>query len=346
MNGSTDARILYSGIDLHKRSCVVTTIDDSGDTVKQQTLPCDPDRIRRYFARLPGTHRATVEATSSWYWISDLLRDEKIEVTLAHAKYLKAISYAKVKTDTVDSETLAHLLRAGLIPEAHQIDPALREQRDVLRTRLTLVERRSSALCSIQTLCQKLNVPAPDDLPPLYQIQAQCHEEQVHLLTAQIRRLEKVLHPMLLPTADVQHVLRIPGIGKLTAFTIYLEAGDITRFASEKHFFSYSRLVPGSANSGGYQRHKRSKDGNRYLKMAFSHAGIRAVQYYPVVRAVYRDLLQQKPMPIAKALIAKELARIAYHVLRKGEPFNGQFKGRPLTRTKKPTWPLRAIPTA
>ncbi len=34
-----------------------------------------------------------------------------IPLTLAHAKYLKAISYAKVKTDKVDSHTLATLLR-------------------------------------------------------------------------------------------------------------------------------------------------------------------------------------------------------------------------------------------
>ena len=38
-----------------------------------------------------------------------------------HAKYLKAISYAKVKTDKVDSQTLAILLRQGLIPRAHKL---------------------------------------------------------------------------------------------------------------------------------------------------------------------------------------------------------------------------------
>lgn len=80
--------------------------------------------------------------------------------------------------------------------------------------------------------------------------------------------------------------------------------------------------------------------------MAFSHAGLRAVPYYPVVRDFYQRLLQKKPLPVAKAIVAKELARICYHVLRKREPFNGRFKGRPLTRTKKPNWPLQAIPTA
>ena len=55
---------------------------------------------------------------------------------LAHAKLLKAIAHAKVKTDAVDAATVAQLLRADLIPGAHMISPELRELRDLLRARL------------------------------------------------------------------------------------------------------------------------------------------------------------------------------------------------------------------
>lgn len=41
MNTSTHQRTLYSGIDLHKHSCYITTINDAGDTVQQNHLPCD-----------------------------------------------------------------------------------------------------------------------------------------------------------------------------------------------------------------------------------------------------------------------------------------------------------------
>jgi hypothetical protein len=46
-----------------------------------------------------------------------------------------------VKTDQVDSDTLALLLRADLIPMAHMIAPAQRGPRDLMRTRLRLVEK-------------------------------------------------------------------------------------------------------------------------------------------------------------------------------------------------------------
>lgn len=333
----------YTGIDLHKRTAYLTTIDERGQVAGQKKLPCRRKALRQYFASFEAEsrHEAAVETTIGWYWIADLLSEEDIDLKLAHAKYLKAISYAKVKTDKVDSATIAQLLRAGMIPEAHQIDPKLRARRDTLRARLTLVERRSSALQSIQTLLQKLNVEEVGDLPPLYRAQAYCHQGQAALLKAQIKELERRLHPLLVPDEQVQRLLWIPGVGKTVAFTIYLEVGGIDRFPSEKQFFSYCRLVPGARDSGGRQAHSHRKDGNKYLKIAFSHAGVRAVQYYPIIRNFYERKLRQKPEAIARALVAKEIARIAYHVLRKREAFNGRFKGTPMSRRKKPNWPLR-----
>ena len=140
--------------------------------------------------------------------------------------------------------------------------------------------------------------------------------------------------------------MRIPGIGKAVAFSIRLEVDDIARFASDRAFFSYCRLVPGADNSGDRVRHKRSRDGNRYLKLAFSHAAVRAIQYYPEVQAWYGSKRRKKPEAVARALVAKEIARIAYHVLRKQEDFNGRFKGKALSRTKKEQWPLLASPAS
>ena len=97
-----------------------------------------------------------MESTSNWYWLSDLLQNHGIGFILAHAKYLKAISYAKVKTDKVDSETLAQLLRLNLIPAAHQISTDKRGMRDLMRARLRLVHKKTSCLNSIH----RLTVPA------------------------------------------------------------------------------------------------------------------------------------------------------------------------------------------
>ena len=86
--------------------------------------------------------------------------------------------------------------------------------------------------------------------------------------------LEKSLYHTLIPNDDIQRILWIPGIGKMNAFTILLEVGDINRFQSKKNFFSYCRLVP----SARKVRQKSSpKDGNKYLKLVFSDAAVHAL---------------------------------------------------------------------
>jgi transposase len=184
-------------------------------------------------------------------------------------------------------------------------------------------------------------------LDELYQLQAACHAAQIHLFEEQITTLGRALYPFLIPNADVQRLLWVPGLGKVNAFTIHTEIDGITRFPAERQFFSYCRLVPGADNSAGRTRHRSgSKAGNRYLKLAFSHAGIRAVQYYPEIRAFFKAKARKKPIRIARTLVALELARIVYQVLTEQEEFNGQFKGRSLSRRKHPKWPRRASPSA
>jgi transposase len=81
----------YTGIDLHKFTSYLTTVDSSGNVVKQ----ADIRNIDH-----------TVESTMTWYWLNDLLTSLNIPMVLAYAKFVKAIAYVKVKTDRVDSHLL------------------------------------------------------------------------------------------------------------------------------------------------------------------------------------------------------------------------------------------------
>jgi transposase len=339
--------MLYSGIDLHKHSLVIHTVAEDGTAVREAELATARPALTAYFATTgPGPHRAVVECLGSWYWVRDLLGIQGIDLRLGHAKYLKAISYAKVKTDRVDARTLAQLLRVGLIPEAHMISPEHREVRDLLRARLKLVTRATRARHAIGGLFTQYNVRVASELPELVQLQVRMLEEEHALLAEQVKRCERELRPRLLPRTDVQRLVWIPGIGAVIAYTLVLEIDDVHRFPTARHFHSYCRLVPGADNSGGKTRHKRSRDGNRYLKLAFHHAAVRAIQYVPEIKAAYQRWRRRKGKAIARALVAKELATIVYAVLKKEEAFNGTFHGHVLTATKRPQWPRLASPPA
>jgi transposase len=355
-NTHQEAPMYYSGIDLHKDNSYITTVDDTGEIVKQERLHNVPDLIIGYFASLAGPHKAVVECTTGWYWLNDLLETQGIDLILAHAKYLKAISYAKVKTDKVDSLTLARILRLDSIPAAHKISRQLRDLRDLMRSRLRLVQKRTSCYISIANLGRKLNCPdelivaeraIPASIPEPSRLQLKNLYAQIDLLNTQILELEHFLQPTLIPNDDIQRLLWIPGMGKITAFTVYLEADGIERFLSDKHFVSYCRLVPGAKNSNRTSRHKSGcKDGNKYLKIAFSDMAVHAIQYYPEYRRLYQKILRRSNQPIARTVVAKELARIVYFILKNKTDYRG-LKGQPISRQKAAQYPrLKRSPAA
>jgi transposase len=336
----------YTGIDLHKFTSYLTTVDSSGAIVKQESLKNVAHNFVQYFNSILGEHKATVESTMTWYWLNDLLSSINIPLVLAHAKYVKAIAYAKVKTDKVDSHTLAQLLRMDYIPVAHKISNQNRLLRDALRARIKIVQRHTSVTNSMQLLLAKYNYDSPTQLSGVLNFQYEQLSEVEQLLNVQMLDLEKQLYPFLIPNDDIQRLLWIPGIGKMNAFTILLEVDDISRFPDVKNFFSYSRLTPSARNSGSKSKQRSSKDGNKYLKVAFSDAAIHAVQYYPVIRKYHTSLLRRKNKQIAKTIIAKEIAEIVYHVLKNKSDFNNKFKGQELDHKKSLQWPRVVSPNA
>jgi hypothetical protein len=113
-----------------------------------------------------------------------------------------------------------------------------------------------------------------------------------------------------------------------------------------RHRWSYCRIVPGAADSGRQAPASHQQRRHRYLKLAFSHAAVRAVQYVPEVRQWCQQWRRQTPVKVARALVAKALAKCVSVVLRAGVDFTHDFPGTPLTKRKQVSWPRRASPSA
>ena len=347
----------YTGIDLHRRSIVVCTVDEQGAVITHQTMKTRPELVCTYFGQWSAQEQsAVVESTTGWYWLCDLLRSMGITVVLAHAKYLKAISYAKVKTDAVDAHTLAQLLRLGYIPEAHQLPPEYRAMRDLLRQRMVMEHKRTNIIQRISSILAQFNArvevspSAPGfatfleqcALPVEYRMTLLMYHRQCTQATEHRKQLEKYFKAKLRPTATVQLLMSIPGIGDITGSIIAMETGNISRFADAKHYCSYCRLVPGAKDSGRKHAHRSgSKDGNKYLKYAFTEAAIKAMMYYPEIKQFAAHLEERSTKAIARTVVAKELAKIAYYVVTRQQEFR-TFKG--IVIEKLRDWPRARKP--
>src|SRR5256885_1573544 len=112
----------YIGIDLHRKSLTVAAVDDSGQVRPPVRFDCqDTEQIVATFTSLTP-FRAVIEATSTYRWLHDLIGKHGT-VVLAHPQRLRALTQRRSKTDRLDSQLLAQLLRLNQIPLAYIPEP-------------------------------------------------------------------------------------------------------------------------------------------------------------------------------------------------------------------------------
>ena len=151
----------YCGVDLHTRTLSLCVLDSVGAIALEVTLPPDPDRLLAALAPYRDGLVVGCECLFAWYWLADLCNEQKIPFVLGHALYLKAIHGGKTKTDTIDAQKLARLLRGGTFTEAYVYPKAMRATRDLLRRRTYLVRKRAELLAHLQMTFLQYNLTPP-----------------------------------------------------------------------------------------------------------------------------------------------------------------------------------------
>ncbi len=115
--------MLYVGIDLHRRTSRIVTMDPAGAVKSQRTVSSDRVSLEDAFSRIERPAEAVFEATWGWGWLADLLEEMGIPAHMAHPLQTRAISAARVKNDAIDARTLAHLLRTNMVPSPGSLRP-------------------------------------------------------------------------------------------------------------------------------------------------------------------------------------------------------------------------------
>jgi len=330
------------GIDLHSRQMYVCVMDAAGEKMLHTNIRNND--FGYFLSRVePYRHDMTVvcESTFNWYWLADACCDADIEFVLAHALYLKHIHGGKNKNDRIDSEKLAHLLRANLIPPAYAYPAERRPARGLFRQRMRFVWRRSSLMAQL-----RMNQYAEGLAPvpgrsgsrekweegilgqygnPVHRFSAQMNMEMIRSYDRQIGQIEQRLKTESRKDFAVElAVLKsVAGIGQILALTILYEIDTIDRFPAVKDFLSYCRLVKGSvASAGKFKGLKGAKMGNSYLRWAFEQAAIGAKRCDPLIGACAERLASKHGKFKANSILAAKIARAVYSMLRRKTVFD------------------------
>ncbi len=146
----------HLGVDLHRRTVVLAAVHDSGETAEPKTFGCrDVNQIVEHVRRFQP-FRAVIEATSTYRWLYDLLSQEGT-ILLAHPAKLRLMIQRRAKTDRLDCQLLANLLRIDQIPLSYVPPESYQQLRDVTRYRSRLVGEQTQAKIGLRSLLARHN---------------------------------------------------------------------------------------------------------------------------------------------------------------------------------------------
>ena len=184
----------HIGIDLHRHTVVIAAVNDTGQASEPVTHSCrETEAILETVTRLKP-FRAVIEATATYRWLYDLLSEEGYDllseegtVLLAHPAKLRLMTQRRAKTDKLDCQLLANLLRINQIPFAYIPPKSFHQLREITRQPVPNHGRladRSPRAAGVR-VCQEPRFVEEDergsDLPGLFSIRGQSPATQASI---------------------------------------------------------------------------------------------------------------------------------------------------------------------
>jgi transposase len=332
----------YAGVDLHARSLYLCLTDPNGQILLHKNLPARPEAFLQAVEPYRDGLVVACECVFAWYWLADTCRRHGIPFVLGHALEMRAIHGTKTKDDKIDAEKIAHLLRAGLLPQAYVYPKGMRETRDLLRRRTSLVRKRAEALVHLTNTNSQYNLP-PFGKKLIYAKNRQALKiaerfadpsvrASVQADLAVIDRYDEVIAELELylertvKVEDGDTYLRlrsVPGVGKILALVLLYEIHDIRRFADVGRFLSYARLIrPDHESAGKKCGFGQKKIGNAHLRWALGEAVALLLRESDQAKKWLARRQKKSGKGKALGILAAKLGRAIYWMLRRKEAFN------------------------
>ena len=128
----------HIGIDLHRRTLVMAAIKDDGEVIDPLRIDCQDTATILEAVEDIKPFQAVIEASGTYRWLYDLLSPHGT-VLLAHPLRLRAMIQRRTKTDKLDAQLLANLLRIDQIPLAYVPPKHYQALRELTRCRARLI---------------------------------------------------------------------------------------------------------------------------------------------------------------------------------------------------------------
>jgi transposase len=328
------------GIDLGKTVFHAVSLNKHGEVVLRKKF--SRGQLLRFTVNLKVA-LIGMESCGGAHFLGRALRDQGHEVRLIPAQYVKPFVKTN-KNDYIDAEAIAEAvgrptMRFVPIKSDDQLD-----LQSLHRVRERWVMRRTAAVNQIRSLLLERGVTlrkgrkyVDQQLPGILEdadmrltgaLRTLLAQLKIELdqLAERIAEMDRVIQQTASEHEGCKRMQEIPGIGPVTATAIVAAIGTGHAFGKGRDFAAWIGLVPGEHSTGGKQRLLGiSKRGNPYLRRLFVQ-GARAVlqkrHNQPAGLSGWLErLTTRKHGNVAVVALANKLARMAWAVLAKDQPY-------------------------
>lgn len=331
------------GIDLAKNSFSVYGVDARGKPVLGRSL--SRVGVIRFFANLPSCLVGMEACSGSEFW-ARTIEGLGHEVRRIHPRYVKAFLLG-AKNDANDAAAICEAVQRPNMrfvphksPEQTDIQCIHRIRQGYIRSRTALINQARGLLAEygvvVRLGANHLRTSLPlligdnkNTLSPLMRQNMASLYNSLCFLDQQIAEQEAMLKTIIRENEACKRLMKIPGIGLLTATILFSVAGAASNFKNGREFAAYLGLVPRQNSTGGKTKLLGiSKRGDSYARTLLIH-GARAVLYslssgrtHQAPQNLWlRELAARRGNKRAAVALANKTARIAWSMLALGTEY-------------------------
>lgn len=330
----------FVGLDVHKNSVVATALDSGGRATHRSKFGSSDRELTDYLRSLPGSKLVTLESCGFWEHYLDAVEASGASVVLSNPYRTRLIAEASLKTDRVDSEALATLLRLNSLPTVYAPPPETRELRHLIQERIFYRRKAKGIMHRTYFALLRRGIPYEDrilvhrrkreTLRTLHLSEVDRALDALTSIEDTCRELDDAIEEAWTSSREAQLLTSIPGIGKLTAVALVAYLCPIERFSSAARLASYVGLSPTTHQSGDSIYHgKLKKDSNGTLRWLLIEAAWnhRRLCARSDVSQIAKRLTRRRGISKANVAAAHKLVRVIYAMLKRKETFRTHAPG-------------------
>jgi transposase len=333
----------YCGIDTHQKTWTVTI---QTDVIVLKTFTQDPEpkilfnHLRKHYPG--GNYIAGYEAGYFGYGIQRDFESLGMKCLVLHPADIPTTQKDKEqKRDPRDSRKIAKALRNDEVVPIWVPPIGLEQDRQLLRTREKLTVDHTRIKNRIKAALQFNGIEYPEAFKAkgthwsarfikwLNDIELS-EPSATEAMKSRIRCILFVRGELLNLLRKIRELsrndrynksydelIKITGIGMITAMTLLTETGDIHRFKRPDNFKAFLGLIPRAYDSGGNERAGRiTKRANSHLRYLLVEATWIAIRFNPYYLNIYQQYRKRMRANIALVRTAGKFANQIYFCLK------------------------------